>query len=70
MADIGIDRRMVKIRLIGDSAVVEPIAEELVTFLEGKGLMVLEWTRPYPCRPPDENLVRIYVSARKDNFND
>lgn len=65
MAEIGVDKRMVKFRLIGLSEIVEPMAEKLVTYLEGEGLMVLEWTRPYPCRPPDEDKVRIYVSARK-----
>jgi hypothetical protein len=65
VADLGTDKRMVKFRLIGEQGIVEPIAEQLVQFLEDKGLLVLEWTRPYPCRPPEDDKVRIYVSARK-----
>lgn len=65
MADLGTDKRMIRIRLIGEQGLVEPMAEDLVQYLEGKGLLVLEWTKPFPCQPPDQDKVRIFVSARK-----
>jgi hypothetical protein len=65
MADLGTDKRMVRIRLIGELGLVEPMAEDLVGYLEGKGLLVLEWTKPFPCLPPDLGKVKIFVSARK-----
>ena len=49
---------------------VRPLAEQMVTLLEGAGLLVLEWTRPYPCRYPDEDKSRIYISVRKEPENE
>lgn len=70
MAELGTDKRMVRIRLQGDPSVIEPLAEQMIGLLEGAGLLVLEWTRPYPCRYPEEDKSRIYISVRKEPKNE
>ena len=63
MANIGTDARLVRIRVTGDPALIEPMAEKLVVQLEQQGLLVLEWARPYPCREPEEGKSRIYIAV-------
>ena len=71
MAEIGTDKRLVRIRVIGLAEMAEPLAEKIVALLEFDGYTVLEWSKPYPCRQPEEaDKSRIYVSGRKDATDD
>ncbi len=58
-----IGRGLVKVRLIADDSRVEALAEKVVRTLEEDGLEVIEWTSPYPMRPPEESKSRVYISA-------
>ncbi|MFA5836206.1 MAG: hypothetical protein WC837_04535 [Bellilinea sp.] len=54
---------LVKIRLIAGHGRAEDIADKLVSTLEDAGYEVIELTSPYPCRPPEDDKSRVYISA-------
>lgn len=63
MAGSGSATNLVKIRLIAEGERVEELAGRITKTLEEAGCEVIEWTSPYPCRAPDENKSRVYISA-------
>lgn len=63
MADTGTAKNVVKLRLTGDPEAVQALGNQVVDMLEGKGYVVIEWSRAYPCPAPDEAMVRQYVTA-------
>ena len=58
----GTNEKLVRFRLEGKADVINQEAEKLVQFLEAGGNMVMEWTRAYPRRAPDQDTSRVYVS--------
>ncbi|HBA90891.1 MAG TPA: hypothetical protein DCZ08_03655 [Anaerolineaceae bacterium] len=54
---------LVKVRLIAGQSKIETIADQMVDVLESAGYEVIELTSPYPCRPPEDDKSRIYISA-------
>ncbi|MHB0922661.1 MAG: hypothetical protein ACYC3H_01680 [Bellilinea sp.] len=54
---------LVKVRLIAGHDRVKAMAEQMVDNLEKTGYEVIEWTSPYPCRPPEDDKSRVYISA-------
>ena len=54
---------LVKVRLIAGQGKIQAIADQMVDVLEGAGYEVIELTSPYPCRPPEDDKSRIYISA-------
>ena len=54
---------LVKIRLIAGHGRAEDLADTLVNVLEEEGYEVIEQTTPYPCRPPENDKSRVYISA-------
>jgi hypothetical protein len=50
-----------KVRMMGDSAQVEADAEELIAALTSEFELV-EQSKPYPCRPPDQDQSRVYLT--------
>jgi len=60
---VGSRAGLVKIRLIAGEERVDEMAERVVKSLEGAGYEVIEWTKPYPCRPPEADKLRVYISA-------
>jgi hypothetical protein len=59
----GTATRMVKIRLTASDEDVQDIAARIAEDLEGEGYELIEWTASYPCRPPDEDKSRVYLTA-------
>lgn len=59
----GTIKNLVRIRLEGDAAVITKEADQLVQYLEHMGHMVMEETRAFPRREPDQDLSRLYVSV-------
>jgi len=54
---------LVKIRLIAGVGRAEDLSDKLVDVLEEEGYEVIEQSRPFPCRPPEEDKSRVYISA-------
>lgn len=63
MAESGSARNLVKIRVIAEGERVNELAERITKTLEEAGCEVIEWTNPYPCREPDLNKSRVYLTA-------
>lgn len=52
----------VKVRVMADSSAVEGVAESIISSLgERERLKVVDCSRPYPRRPPDQEKSRIYL---------
>ncbi|HLA99549.1 MAG TPA: hypothetical protein VJL34_13940 [Anaerolineales bacterium] len=58
---------LVKIRLMAGHGKITEVADKLVGVLEGAGYEVIEWTSPFPCRPPEDDKSRVYISAVPNN---
>lgn len=54
---------MVKVRVITDTDDAQRVSERVVQALEEEGFQVIEWTEPIPCKPPDEDKSRVYLTA-------
>lgn len=59
----GTARGMVKVRLTAAAADVQDIAAKLAEVLEAEGYELIEWTTSYPCREPDEDKSRVYLTG-------
>lgn len=59
------DLHHVKIRVEGKPEESEKMTTVIVELLEKLGYEVIEWTRPFPMRPPDDKRARSYVGAIK-----
>lgn len=57
------DLNHVKIRVEAKTRESEKMATVIVEVLEKLGYEVIEWSRPFPMRPPDETRARTYVGA-------
>jgi hypothetical protein len=67
VAELGTDPKLIKIRLIGEEDRIEPLAKRIIELLESSGVLVLEWSKPYPSRFPEEaGKCRIFISGRKE----
>jgi hypothetical protein len=52
-----------KMRLIGDPETAKAVADLVVDMLEEAGYEIIEWSPAYPCKAPEEDRVRVYVTA-------
>ena len=57
-----VNEKVVRIRLIGAEGRVEDLADKLVNVVEASGYECIEWTRPFPCRPPDDGKFRLFLT--------
>lgn len=55
--------RTVRLRVIAASEIVEELADQLSQCLEACGYEVLEVSRSYPLREPEEDKSRVYITA-------
>lgn len=59
---------VVNVRLIAIPQLVTAMADKVTELLEGQGYEVIEQSRAYPMREPEEGKSRVYVTAiRKAN---
>lgn len=54
-----------KIRVMGASDKVDLLADHIIEQSAEMGLELVERSAPYPCRPPQQNDSRIYLSFRE-----
>lgn len=59
----GTARGMVKIRLTAATTDVQDIAAKVAEVLEVEGYELIEWTASFPCREPDEDKSRVYLTG-------
>jgi hypothetical protein len=57
-------RPVVHVRVMADQVVAEVVATEIGELLEQQGYEVIEQSQAYPCRAPDENQTRVYLTVR------
>jgi hypothetical protein len=50
-----------KVRLMGDATKIEQAANELISAVSD-GFQLVERSQVYPCRPPQDNQSRIYLT--------
>ncbi len=56
------ESKLIKIRILASARKVEQAAELLIENSRNMGLGLLEKSEMYPCRPPNQNDARIYLS--------
>jgi hypothetical protein len=61
----GSSKNVTKIRLMAAPEMANALAGQIVALLETTGFEVLEWSMPQPCREPDLDKNRIYLTAVK-----
>jgi hypothetical protein len=54
---------MVKVRLMVAATDAQYIAAKIAEVLEGEGYELIEWTASFPCREPDEDKSRVYLTG-------
>lgn len=59
----GTAKKIVKVRLIAPDEEAQDLAAMIAEALEKEGYEMIEWTTSYPCRPPDEDKSRVYLTA-------
>ncbi len=57
--------KLIKIRIWASAKKVEQAAELFVENAEDIGLRILEKSEAYPCRPPNQNEARIYLTFQE-----
>lgn len=50
----------IKMRIMGNPHQIETLVDEMVSHFDK--LQLIERSKPYPCRPPDEEQVRVYLT--------
>lgn len=68
----GTNERVVRVRLMGAEDLVQALAEKMVKLLEAEGLEMIEFSTPYPCREPDADKVKVFLTSivkGKENGN-
>lgn len=59
---MNVSEKVVRLRLMGCDERLEALADELVGVVEAAGYECIEQTRPYPCRPPDEGISKLFLT--------
>jgi hypothetical protein len=57
----------IRVRVLALTEVVEGQAQEIIQDYERRGYECIEWSKVYPCKPPDEDRSIIYLSFVKGN---
>ena len=57
---------LIRVRLMASSQKVSEVAQHFVEASNDMGLRLVEQSEPYPCRPPNQNESRVYLS-KEDN---
>lgn len=53
----------IRVRVIAANETVESLAEDIAHAIEAVGYEVIEVSRSYPLREPEENKSRVYITA-------
>jgi hypothetical protein len=57
----------IRVRVLALHELVERQAEAIIRDYEGRGYECVEWSKPYPCKAPEEDKSIIYLSFVKGN---
>lgn len=63
----------IRFRIWADAEIVPDLADDMIRLAAGLGLVLVEKSQPYPCRPPQQLEARVYltfVSAKKIKTED
>ena len=63
------DMSVTKVRLVADSETIQEVATALEKALTRTGWQVIEFSRAYPCMPPDSGMNRLYLTAVRNQEN-
>lgn len=58
-------KNTVHVRIMAQAEAVEAIAEQVGQALENAGYEMVESSEPYPCRTPQEDQSRVYLTLLK-----
>ena len=61
--------KIIKVRLIADKNNINSIAEKTINTMAVAGFKFIEKSKKYPCRPPNENESRIYLTFENTDPN-
>lgn len=56
------ETKLIRIRVWTGVTQVENVADNVVEAMQERGLRLLEKSPPYPCRPPQQNDSRVYLT--------
>lgn len=59
---IAVESKLIKVRVWANSEIVEELADLFIEQSSEIGIRFLEKSKPYPCRPPNQNESRIYLT--------
>jgi len=54
--------KLIKLRVWGNGEIVDELADGIVEAVTDIGLKLLEKSKAYPCRPPQQNDSRVYLT--------
>lgn len=63
--DAQVTRNSIRVRVIALEEEVEKEANTIVDDYEERGFECIEWSRAYPCKPPDADKAIIYLTFVK-----
>ena len=53
---------LIRVRVMASSKKISEVAQHFVEASNDMGLRLVEQSEPYPCRPPNQNESRVYLS--------
>lgn len=60
---------VVKLKVVLSPGEAEGFSDDLVNLMEKRGYEVIEVSRPFPCKDPDEGKVRVFLTGVKKELN-
>lgn len=56
------ETKFIRIRVLSGTSQVQNVADNVIEAMQERGLRLLEKSPPYPCRPPQQNDSRVYLT--------
>lgn len=56
------ETKLIRIRVLSGTSQVQNVADNVIEAMQERGLRLLEKSPPYPCRPPQQNDSRVYLT--------
>jgi hypothetical protein len=60
-------QKTIKVRVVAMEEDVEQEANEIVDDYEDRGFECIEWSRAFPCKPPEADKAIIYLTFVRGN---
>lgn len=65
--DAQTNNNAIKVRVVALIELVDQHAGRIIRNYEQDGYECVEWSKPYPCKPPDSDKAIVYLSFIKAN---